>query len=119
MLISDGIVLREIYNVAPRIPFTFQHYKIPKSNPLVFDLFDTPREVDYIHNNTHGSYYVRLFTDEWYININPNATYNLELENDYMDQKATFSDINFIAVKSKMFTHGIARTTIVGLKYNK
>ena len=36
-----------------------------------------------------------------------------------MDQKATFSDINFIAVKSKMFTHGIARTKIVGLKYNE
>ena len=36
-----------------------------------------------------------------------------------MDQKATVSDKNFIAVKSKMFTHGIARTTIVGLKYNE
>ena len=94
-------------------------FPVPDTSPLVFNLFDEPTEINEIINNTSAQYYVRLFTDEWYININPNATFNLELENDYMNQKAIFIDKNFIAVKSKMFTHGIARKTIVGLKYNE
>ena len=72
-----SIVLKEIYNDAIRkSPLKIQTYEIPKSHPLVFDLFHTPREIETIYNNTNGLYYVRLFTNEWYIDINPNDTYN-------------------------------------------
>ena len=80
------IILKEIY-VVPfpfpyKAPFSMERYTIPESKPLVFDLFKTPRKIERIINNTSRKYYVRLLTDEYYININPNGIYNLVLEND-------------------------------------
>ena len=117
------IILKEIY-VVPfpfpyKAPFSIEPYAIPESEPLVFDLFKTPRKIERIINNTSRKYYVRLLTDEYYININPNGIYNLVLENDYNHYTTTFSDQHFIGVKSNIFTRAIARKTIHGLKYNE
>ena len=60
---------------------------IPESEPLVFDLFNTPTQVNRVINNTNKKYYVILFTDEFYINIDPNANYNLKLSEDDRDEK--------------------------------
>ena len=86
---------------------------IPESEPLVFDLFNTPTQVNRVINNTNKKYYVILFTDEFYINIDPNANYNLKLSGDDRDEKYS------IRVNSKIFTRGIARKTIHGLKFNE
>ena len=87
---------------------------IPESEPLVFDLFNTPKQIKKIINNTNNEYYVRLFTDEFYINIDPNANYNLKLSED--SNRAEKYSIN---VKTNIFHHGIVRKSIDGLRYNE
>jgi len=102
-----GSIILEFENLNPK------RYNIPVYEPLVFDLFNTPTQVNRVINNTNKKYYVRLFTDEFYIDIDPNANYNLKLSGDGRDEKYS------IRVKSKIFTHGIARKTIHGLKFNE
>ena len=55
-----------------------KQYTIPESEPLVFDLFNEPTRINRVINKTYAKYYVRLFTNDFYININPNSTYNLK-----------------------------------------
>ena len=43
-------------------------YSIPDDEPLVIDLFNEPTVIHEISTNT-SEYYVRLFTDTFYINI--------------------------------------------------
>ena len=86
---------------------------IPESEPLVFDLLNTPKKIKRIINNTNNEYYARLFTDEFCINIDPNANYYLKLSEDYTAQKYS------IKVKTKEFTHEIVRKTVDGLRYNE
>ena len=90
-------------------------FPVPNTSPLVFNLFDEPTEIKEIINNTSARYYVRLFTNEFYINIDPNANYVLKSSEDYDDKTEKHS----IKVKTKLFTHGIARKTVIDLKYNE
>ena len=102
-----GNIILKFENLNP------ERYNIPEFEPLVFDLFNTPTQVNRVINNTNKKYYVILFTDEFYINIDPNANYNLKLSGDDRDEKYS------IRVNSKIFTRGIARKTIHGLKFNE
>jgi len=97
-----GSIILEFENLNP------ERYNIPEFEPLVFDLFNTPTQVNRVINNTDTKYYVILFTDEFYINIDPNANYNLKLSGDDRE-----------SAKSKIFIRGIARKTINGLKFNE
>ena len=57
---KPDIILRTDLLVVP--------YNIPEDEPLVFDLFNEPTVIHEITTNT-SEYYVRLFTDTFYINI--------------------------------------------------
>ena len=76
-----GNIILKFENLNP------ERYNIPEFEPLVFDLFNTPTQVNRVINNTNKKYYVILFTDEFYINIDPNANYNLKLSEDDRDEK--------------------------------
>ena len=97
-------------NIILRTDLGIVHYNIPEDDPLVFDLFNEPMVIHEISTNT-SEYYVRLFTDTFYINIHPNATYNIILKEEKFSPK-------HIVVDSKLFTRGIARKVISGLSYN-
>ena len=99
---KPDIILRTDLLVVP--------YNIPEDEPLVFDLFNEPTVIHEITTNT-SEYYVRLFTDTFYINIHPNATYIIILKDDKVSPE-------HIVVDSKLFIHGIARKVISGLNYN-
>ena len=90
-----------------------KRYTIPESGPLVFELFNEPTRINRVINKTYAKYYVRLFTNDFYININPNRNYNLKLSEDYKDDKDS------IKVISNIFTRGIVRKPVNGLRYNE
>ena len=72
-------------NIILRTDLGIVHYNIPEDDPLVFDLFNVPIVIHEISTNT-SEYYVRLFTDTFYINIHPNATYIIILKDDKLFQ---------------------------------
>ena len=54
-----GSIILEFENLNP------ERYNIPEYEPLVFDLFNAPTQVNRVINNTDTKYYVILFTDEF------------------------------------------------------